>query len=173
MKVLVTYASVYGATRQVARRIGDRLCEARLHVDVLACDEVTAVGGYDAVVVGSAVYDRTWPAPALRFLRNHSEALATRPTWAFSVGVPARLQGAWKDFADRESAVVLARFADVFRPGGHEMFAGVLAREHLPWRRRWLFRAAGGRYGDFRDWEAIDRWANGIGRTLAEQSTKG
>jgi menaquinone-dependent protoporphyrinogen oxidase len=37
----------------------------------------------------------------------------------------------------------------------------------LPVGRRTAFRLAGGRYGDFRDWAAIDAWTDDIARQLA------
>ena len=68
MSVLVTYASKHGATQQIAARIADRLRTAGLEVQV---SPITATGdpaGYDALVIGSAVYFGSWLATARRFV---------------------------------------------------------------------------------------------------------
>lgn len=47
---------------------------------------MTGVGGYDAVVLGSAVYVGRWLEPARELVDAHAEELAARPTWLFSSG---------------------------------------------------------------------------------------
>ncbi len=66
-RVLVGYASRFGSTREVATRIADRLRGRGHEATVCAVDTATALDGYDAVVLGSRVYDgrdgdnRSWP----------------------------------------------------------------------------------------------------------------
>ncbi|URN11514.1 hypothetical protein LUW77_04675 [Streptomyces radiopugnans] len=51
-------------------------------------------------------------------------------------------------------------------PRDHAMFSGVVAPEHLPGAGRAVFRAMGLRYGDYRDWEAIDAFADTVAGSL-------
>ena len=54
MRVMVAYASKYGATEGIARRLGSVLDEEGFEVDVVKCGDIRTATGYDAYVVGSA-----------------------------------------------------------------------------------------------------------------------
>ena len=69
-KILVAYASKYGATAEIAEKISTVLNEAGLSTSVSSVKEVRGLASYDAVILGSAVYigqccsvtkHRTWP----------------------------------------------------------------------------------------------------------------
>jgi len=75
-KVLVTYASKYGATVEIAARIGQILHQEDVSNDVLGVDDVGDVTAYQAVVLGSAVYMGGWRKKAANFLKENQEALA-------------------------------------------------------------------------------------------------
>jgi menaquinone-dependent protoporphyrinogen oxidase len=64
MRVLVTAATKYGATAEIAQAIAEGLGEHGLEATVLPPEQVEGVDGYDAVVVGSAVYAGHWLKPA-------------------------------------------------------------------------------------------------------------
>ena len=74
-QVLVAYGSVMGSTAEIAEWIAEELRRAGLQVVV--CDATTAPSpnGFQAVVVGSAVYHGRWRPEAVRFLRDHRVAL--------------------------------------------------------------------------------------------------
>jgi menaquinone-dependent protoporphyrinogen oxidase len=86
VRVLVAYATGHGSTKGVAERIATRLAEAGAQVDARPVDDVDDLAGYDAVVLGSGVYNQSWIPSATEFLRANSAALAARPVWLFSVG---------------------------------------------------------------------------------------
>lgn len=44
----------------------------------------------------------------------------------------------------------------------HELFSGVYQASQMPPLLRGLFRLTGGKFGDLRDWEAVDAWADQI-----------
>jgi menaquinone-dependent protoporphyrinogen oxidase len=56
MRVLVTAATKYGATTEIAQAIAETLGEHGLEPTIVPPERVEGVDGYDAVVVGSAVY---------------------------------------------------------------------------------------------------------------------
>jgi menaquinone-dependent protoporphyrinogen oxidase len=162
MAVLVTYATAAGSTAGVAQRIADRLISDGFDVSCLPVDEVRdPIASYDAIVIGSAIHGQAWLPEAVRFIEKHAAELAGRPTWLFSVGMPAALGKALRRWAMMEGPKVLAQFADV-RPWDSRLFSGVVLPSQLPVMSRVVFRLMGGRYGDFRDWDAIDRWADEI-----------
>ena len=86
MRVLVTAATKYGATAEIAAAIAKVLDEHGLEATALPPEQVKEVDGYDAAVVGSAVYAGHWLKPARELVERHAGALAGRPVWLFSSG---------------------------------------------------------------------------------------
>jgi menaquinone-dependent protoporphyrinogen oxidase len=60
MRVLVTAASKHGATMGIAEAIAEELAAQGLSAEVKPLQDISAVGQYDAVVLGSAVYFGHW-----------------------------------------------------------------------------------------------------------------
>jgi menaquinone-dependent protoporphyrinogen oxidase len=85
-QVLVAYATKYGATAEIAEKIGQVLRQASLHADVRPVDRVKDLAPYHAVVLGSAVYTGQWRKEAAKFLQTHETMLAQRQVWLFSSG---------------------------------------------------------------------------------------
>jgi menaquinone-dependent protoporphyrinogen oxidase len=162
MKVLVGYASEHGSTRDIAQRIAAKLEEGGNEVDTLPLDQVRNLGRYDVVVLGSAIHNQNWLAPATRFVSRNLDTLATRPVWLFSVGMPGALPRPLRRLAMKEELKVIADFRESISPRDHRLFSGVVDPAQLSLLGRLLFRAVGGRYGDFRDWMEIDEWASKI-----------
>ncbi len=160
MHVLVTAASRHGATREIAVAIADRLGEHGLQVAVADPAEVTGFGPYDAVVVGSAVYAGHWLDAAKKLVERHAPELTARPVWLFSsgpVGDPPKPD---------EAAVEVDDLVAATGAQGHEVFAGKIERSTLGFAERAIVRALKVPVGDFRDWDAIDTWADHIALEL-------
>ena len=163
--VLVGYASAHGSTEEIADRIAARL-GAELNVDLRRMAEVGAIDGYDAVVLGSAIHDQQWLPDAVTFVNRFRLELTGRPLWAFSVGLPGALRGPLRPLAMKEEAKIRAIAVESLHPRDHHLFTGVVRTEHFPLLSRVLFRAVGGRFGDFRDWAEIDRWTDDVAAAL-------
>ena len=168
MTVLVAYASGLGSTREIAHHVASRLAGTLDGVECRSVDEVESVSGYEAVVVGSAIHNQAWLPAADQFFARHAPELAKRPVWAFNVGMADALP---KPFRKRGAELQRARLAG-FLPQdlplrGHAIFSGVYNIDQMSAPLRVLFRVAGGRFGDLRDWNAIDAWADGIAAQLA------
>ena len=91
-KVLVAYASKYGATAEIAERIGQVLREAGVTTEVLPAGKVRDLTTYRAVVLGSAAYIFHWRKAATRLLKALA-ALAPRPVGRYRC-FPRRSQAA-------------------------------------------------------------------------------
>jgi menaquinone-dependent protoporphyrinogen oxidase len=166
MTVLVTYATSEGSTRGVAERIADRLTSRGLSVSCLGVHEVRdLVSSFDAVVIGSAIHGQAWLPSADRFVCKHEADIASRPTWLFSVGMPAALARSLRTWAMVEGDKVVEPYAAV-HARSTRLFSGVVDKSQLPLFGRIVFRLLGGHYGDFRDWAAIDAWADEIADAL-------
>jgi menaquinone-dependent protoporphyrinogen oxidase len=166
-KVLVAYASKYGATKEIAEKIGVVLKEAGLAVDVLPADKVSDLAGYGAVVLGSAVYIGGWRKPAAKFLRANEKTLAEKMVWLFSSGPtgqgdPVELVKGWR------FPKALQPSADRVKPRDIILFQGAAFPEKLSAIGRWLMKKVKAPLGDFRDWNAITVWAGTIASKLKE-----
>ncbi|MGV9844389.1 flavodoxin domain-containing protein [Streptomyces fungicidicus] len=166
MDVLVGYATAHGSTRTIAERTAAVLGRAGLKAEARPLAEVGDAGAYRAFVLGSAVHGQGWLAPARQFVRDNLDVLGVRPVWLFSVGMPAALRGPWRRMAPRELPVIEEGLVPGLRFRGHRLFSGVVRRDQLPRAGRVFFRLVGGRFGDFRDWTAVDGWAAGIAGEL-------
>jgi menaquinone-dependent protoporphyrinogen oxidase len=160
MRVLVTAATKYGATAEIAQAIADTLGDRGLEPTVLPPDQVEGVDGYEAVVLGSAVYAGHWLKPARELAERCAGALAGRPVWVFSsgpVGDPPKPE---------EDPVDVAELMEATGAREHRVFAGKLVRRQLSFPERAIVSALRVPEGDFRDWDEITRWAAGIASAL-------
>ncbi|MFJ8962677.1 flavodoxin domain-containing protein [Lentzea sp. NPDC102401] len=173
MKVLVGFATAAGSTEGVAQRIAGIVRENGHEVETHNVDEVTDLHGYEAFIIGSAVHNQAWLPNAAAFLSRENPALSGKPVWLFSIGLPGALRGPMRKWAGLEESDILAGLADDVRPLGHELFTGVVTPQAFGKVGARVFRLMGGRFGDFRDWAAIDAWANQIAEDLTDTETLG
>lgn len=162
VRVLVAAASKHGATAEIAERIAATLRTAlpSAEVDSQPAGTVAALGRYDAVVLGSAVYAGRWLDSARNLAVKHSAELARVPVWLFSsgpIGAPPK---------PREDPVDAAPLMVATGAREHAVFAGKLDRHHLRFAERAVATALRAPDGDFRDWAEIDAWASRIAREL-------
>lgn len=161
MKALVTVASRHGATDEIGEAIARRLRAQGLEAVTTPPDEVLELGPYDAIILGSAVYMGRWIPAAVDFAERHLVALRDRPVWLFSSGplgdppVPAG------------DAPEVAPLVERVGAREHRTFSGELQDGVLGFRERLIVRMVKAPYGDFRDWHAIEAWADTIAEALA------
>lgn len=175
MAVLVVYATAHGSTQGIAEFIARRLREQGLIAEARAADGVTGamVEAAAAVVVGSAVHNGSWLAEAEAFARKNRKALAARPVWLFSVSSVGDEGGFFPGPVNRVLRKLgrdPRRFGAVRRATnarGSRNFAGAIERAQWPLSGHLFLRALGGRYGDHRNWDAIEAWADEIARSLS------
>ena len=163
MNVLVASASRHGSTREIADMIGATIAQRGIATDIREVDNVATLIGYDAVVVGSAIYMGDWIKCARVFVEQHAGDLATRPTWLFSSGPIGDPPKPGADAAVRIDDLVAA-----IHPREHRVFAGRLEMRRLGLLQRTVARAVHAGEGDFRDWAAIQEWATGIADDLED-----
>ena len=161
MKVLIVYASKYGSTGGVATAIAETLRSRGHRVDAVEVASAPAPAGHDAVVVGSGVYMGAWLEPAAAYLDAHAATLSERPVWLFGVG-PLGAENP-QPAGDPEGASGL-----VARVGAraYVTLTGALDRSRLSFADRLITRLVKAPDGDFRDWQAIRAWAEGIADAL-------
>jgi menaquinone-dependent protoporphyrinogen oxidase len=155
MPVLVTYASKHGSTREIAERIAGRLRQRGTDARVMGVAEVfESPGRYAAVVIGSAVYYGRWLGEAVEFVRRHREVMARQPVWMFSSGPVGDQVGV--------EPVEIAELRAAVGPRDHRLFGGSIDTSKLGLAQRLIARAVHAADGDYRDWDEIEAWADGI-----------
>ena len=174
MRVLVACASRHGATRGIAERIAATLSAAGHDAAAMPPRDVGDLDGYDAFVVGSAVYMFHWLREATKFVRHNRTLLAARPVWLFSSGPlgTEATDAKGRDLLEASEAKEMAGFVETIQPRGHAMFYGAYspgAPVGLGERFVAMMPAARDAMpaGDFRDWDAIEAWAASIAADLA------
>lgn len=167
MKVMVSVASKHGATMQIADRIAlvlrRRLSKQDPSAEVMVrrAQEAGPLDDFDAFVLGSAVYMGHWLEPARDLVQRNSRKLEGRPVWLFSsgpIGDPPR--------PAEEHAVDVGELISAARAREHRLFAGKLDRAGLGFAERAMATALRVPDGDFRDWTAIEEWAETIADAL-------
>lgn len=164
MHVLVTAASRHGSSAGIARAVGEALQSRGFAVTVARPDEMGALAGFDAVVLGSAVYAGHWLPAAIGLAKRIGSELPGRPVWLFSsgpVGDPSRklVQQMGADPVDLPEVLKATRARE------HRMFAGRLDRRDVRGLQRAALLVFRSIVGDFRDWQAISSW----GQSIADQ----
>lgn len=168
-QILVAYATKYGATGEIAEKVGEKLKEVGFTADVKPADQVSDLSAYHAVVLGSAVYAGQWRKEAAEFLETYERALAERPVWLFSSGPtgegdPVELMSGWR-FPEAQQLI-----ADRIQPRDVVFFHGEIDTEKLNLAEKLIVKGLKAPTGDFRDWVAITAWAESIAETLKAES---
>jgi menaquinone-dependent protoporphyrinogen oxidase len=162
--VLVAVASKYGSTREIGQAIAEELRASDVDADLRDAGDVTSLDGYEAVVLGSAVYMGNWLEAVKELAHRQAASLAARPTWLFSSGP---IGG--KPMPDE--AVDVSAIVEATRARGHRLFGGKLERHRLGFAERALTLALRIPEGDFRDWDEIRAWARHIASSVASDSS--
>ena len=161
-RVLVAYATKLGSNAEIAEAIAETL-RASGH-DALAqpVRAVRSLEGWDAVVLGSAIYAAHWQHAANRFVAKFDAALRARPVWLFSSG-PLDDRQARADLPITPNGAEITGHLSVL---GHHTFGGRLTADAAVDPQVLHTHPI----GDFRDWDAIHAYAAEIGRELHAMS---
>ena len=178
MKVLVAYASKYGSTKGIAEFVGEKLRARGLQADVKEVTSAGEAGGYDAYVVGSAVFMFHWMKEAKQFLSKNQGTLSSRPVWLFSSGPVGTSRTDAKGHDLLDVSVSGPKEIDELRRlvnmRDHRIFFGALDGTKLTGATGFMYRMARRSEearesmpeGDFRDWKEIEGWADSIAGSL-------
>jgi menaquinone-dependent protoporphyrinogen oxidase len=163
--ILVTYATRYGSTQEVAEAVAAALREAGHEVDLQPLRKVGALEKYSLVVLGAPLYIGHWHKEAHRFLEQQRAALAQRPVAVFALGPLHEAEEQWRNVSlqlDKELAkhtwlapAATAIFGGKYDPAKLRLSDKVLAM--APASPLYQIPAC-----DLRDWAAIRLWTEGL-----------
>lgn len=155
-RILVAYASRYGSTAEVAKTIAATLREEGAEADVHPITETIDLKPYTAAILGSAIYRGVWPDEIVNFVRQHHDALSQIPVGLFTVGLMMRKPS---EDARYKAQAAMAPVRSLIKEVDVASFAGCCRNLPQPWKLMFRLLGAG---GDYRDWDAIKRWARGF-----------
>jgi len=176
LKALVAYASRYGSTKGIAEFIAENLRKRGIPSDAMAVESIPDPGGYDAYVIGSAVYMSHWTKEASKFVRRNRTMLATKPVWLFSSGPLGtnKEDPLGRDLFKISESREFPELKDLIKAREHRIFPGALDPNRLTLSHKVVRRMPAAMdlmpEGDFRDWKEIEEWADGIARQLRTTS---
>jgi menaquinone-dependent protoporphyrinogen oxidase len=162
MNVLITYTSRMGGTKDLAGAVAAGI-GTEAETVVLPIEEVGDLEGYDAVVVGGALYAGRWPRAGRRFVKRNAGALRDRPVWFFSSGP---LDDSAHDHQIEPTRSVRKQMGQV-DARGHATFGGRLPEdaEGFP-----ASAMAKDNAGDWRHTEDARAWGGRLAAELASAS---
>ena len=189
MKILVTYATMSGSTAEVARAVADRLRQNGTAVDLRPISEVGKISSYDAAVLGAPMI-LDWHRDMVSFIVKNQEALKELPVAYFTTQLhltklsEAEVSGV-SVFLDPKLAKapispdkmdISEKFgtpancigstlkkAPLVKPVSIGFFGGELDYNKLKLLPKLFVKfIIRGVEGDFRNWNAIHEWVEGI-----------
>ena len=169
--ILIVYDTIHGSTAEVADKIGNALCSRGFTVDVRFVGNTSSIEEYDAVILGSAIYEFNWLPDARRFLRNYYAALSSKPVAVFIV-----CSAMYQDTPESRDAVrkafvspLLTRYPAI-SPLSIGLFGGAVDFNTNRYNlfEKIVLRILGKALGfkdsaDWRDWDYISDWAQEVG----------
>lgn len=162
-RILVSAGSKHGSTAEIAERIGEVLTERGHEVDIVPPEGVTDLSGYEAVVLGSAVYAGHWVASAKDLAQRIAELSPHPETWIFSsgpLGEPPKPE---------EDPVDVAPILEATSAREHRVFSGKIDKSKLSFGEKAIVVAVRAATGDFRNWDVIEAWAKEIADQLVRE----
>ena len=180
MNILVIYGTTEGQTRKIAAFIADHLREKGSTVTLVDSTEARkafSLDGFDAVIAAGSVHNGRHQTALFEFVRQHLEALQTKPTAMVSVS----LSMASDDKEDRLDAIAYAeRFVDAaeWKPTVIHLVAGALRYTQYDFFKSWMLKIIAGAKGactdtskdhEFTDWRDLAAFADAFVAQVVEQ----
>jgi menaquinone-dependent protoporphyrinogen oxidase len=171
-KVLVTYGSRFGSTKEIAEYITETLKEKGVDVDLYdAAKAHLKIDNYDVVLIGSGIQIGKWKNTALKFLKKHQKALRGKTTGLF-VSCVFGMYPDKREEARKKFLVDVAKKYDI-EPVGMGLFGSCLdftGKKGLKYNltvniMKKDLAEMGVEYDEtyeFRDWRNIKEWAEGF-----------
>ena len=158
-RILVAYASRCGSTAEIAQALGRDLQSRGYKPEVLPVAKVSQLGGYQAILLGSAVRAGNWLGEATGFVRRHQREIQDLPNAFFTV----HMKNIGDDEKSRKGRLgYLDRVREMVRPDSEVFFAGRMDMSRLSFGERLLCKVMGASSRDLRNWPAIHAWGSNV-----------
>lgn len=169
IKILVGYASCCGSTGGIAEAIGRQLCAAGARVDVKLLTDVDDPSVYDGLVVGSAIHGGEWLPEAVKFVAKHEKLMAQKKVAYFvSCLALSKITAHNQKIAEAYVHSIVPK-APAVQPLAQTAFAGAVFFEKMPKKYVPVMKLIAKKDGDYRNWEAIRAWADGLAPAMIKK----
>lgn len=158
--MLVVYGTRNGQTQRIADRIGARLHERGVMVDLVNARSIpidVRLADYDGVIAGASVNTGRFQACLGDFIAGFHEELKGVPSAFFSVSL-SEADPKLRPQAAAQIGHFLSEFE--WKPALTASFAGALPPSRFQWVMRLFWRRLDKRTDEFTDWAAVDRFAD-------------
>ena len=159
MRVLVTWGSKLGGTEGIARTIAQQLEMRGVEVAAVPAARLRNVSGFDAAIIGGALYASRWHKAALRLVARNIAGLRRMPVWLFSSGPLDNSADRANIPPVRDVAVAMERVGAL----GHATFGGRLSADAKGFPASAMARTQS---GDWRNPGRARAWAEEIAEAL-------
>lgn len=163
-RLIVTYATRYGSTADVAEGMAEVIREQHaVHVDVMPTTHVRDLRPYSGVVVGSSIINDRWLPEADDFIERFHTPLKQVPV-AFFITCGSLQKGT-------EAERIVVRYVQELQqhpvtPTHIGVFGGEIDFNALSSVEKYVTHIKHLPSGDHRNWEAIREWGIYTGRVL-------
>jgi menaquinone-dependent protoporphyrinogen oxidase len=163
-RVLVAYASKAGSTAEVADFIGKNIADKGAVVDVKKLENVKGIAGYNAIVIGNAVRAGKLLSEAADFVKHHKAEMQKIPVAYFVVCMT--LKDNTEENRKKANSFLDPLCAEI-TPMEKGLFAGKMDYSKLGFATKTVVKhIVKVPEGDFRDWDAIKKWANEVSKKI-------
>jgi menaquinone-dependent protoporphyrinogen oxidase len=163
--VLVAYGSTRGGTREIAETIVEVMLNEGVDAELADAGDVRSLDGYDAVIIGGALYMNRWHRDARKLLTHFDDELEVRPVWLFSSG-PLDDSANTNDIPPTHQVV---RLMERIGARGHVVFGGRLEPDAEGFPASAMAKKMS---GDWREWHKIREWAKGIAQEIHDEEPR-
>mgnify|MGYP000858062063 CR=1 FL=1 len=160
-KVLVLFATKYGATAEIAEKIAEVLQAGGAQTDVMDVKRVKSIAEYSVVVLGSASYIGSWRREMTRFVEKNVVELSQKMIWVFTSG-PTGTGDPQELMKGILYPPKLKAAMDTIKPADITVFHGAINPGKLSGLEKWIIGKVGASIGDYRNWDMITAWAKSI-----------
>lgn len=165
MKILVTFATYYGATGNVAKAVADTITSKGYSVDVLPIKDVHSIEEYQAVVIGSAIRGGRIHEDTYRFIKDHIPELEKVPVAYFVCCMTMGEENPETRYqAETYLAEVFNKISDV-KPVSLGFFGSVHEYKHMEWLARLVDKAVQSPGEEYKKWETVIHWHDDLAGT--------
>ncbi|MCG8569992.1 MAG: flavodoxin domain-containing protein [Spirochaetes bacterium] len=161
-KILITYLSKTGSTKEVAEEISKVLNENQLETDVIELTTVSSLADYSAVIIGAPINGMKWLSEAEEFVEKNKDVLNSLPTAYYFLSI---IRNNGRKFFSKLIEKSLDRVSSIVKPIKIGKFGGY-SSSPLPGFLRFLFGLKKDLPKDLRNWDEIKSWAKELADIL-------